>query len=42
MLATTPGRGSNNTCNNNTGSNNNGTTKAREYRVSSASSNSSF
>ena len=35
MLATTPGRGSNN----NTGS---VTTKAREYRVSSASSNSSF
>lgn len=37
MLATTPGRGSNNT-----GSVNNGTTKVREYRVSSASSNSSF
>ena len=39
MLATTPARGSNNTCNN---SNNNATNKVREYRVSSASSNSSF
>lgn len=34
MLATTPGRGSNNT--------DSVTTKVREYRVSSASSNSSF